>query len=337
MKGNNAMREPILSIRDLTKIFEISDASFFAKKRPLYALRNVSVDLYPQETLGVIGESGCGKSTLGKCIVRLHKPTRGSILYKGVDIAKASLAEVKPFRKDIQMIFQDPFSSLDARMTALKTIEEAFIVHGLEPDPAKREQRALAVLKEVGLDEQYANRYPHEFSGGQRQRINIGRALALGPRIIVCDEPVSALDVSIQAQVINLLKQLQKEHGLTYLFISHDLSVIRHMSDRIAIMYLGEIVELCDSAEIYSHPLHPYTRALLSAIPPESPLEKQEKIRLKGDVPSPIGERKSCGFCTRCPYATERCRKEIPALTDAGDGHMIACFLHNGQTCQEET
>lgn len=321
------MAEVILHIENLSKIFEVRDGSFFAKKQKLHALNNVTIDLYKGETLGVIGESGCGKSTLGKCIVRLHKPTTGSIMYQGFDLASASRAQVKPFRKDIQMIFQDPFSSLDPRMTALQIIEEAFIIHEIEPDKKKHEKMALEILREVGLDAQYAHRYPHEFSGGQRQRINIGRALALKPKIIVCDEPVSALDVSIQAQVINLLKHLQKRHGLTYLFISHDLSIIRHMSDRIAIMYLGQVVELCKADEIYRNPLHPYTKALLSAIPPENPMEQKEKIHLQGDVPSPIDLKAECPFVTRCPMACEQCRKEVPALRDLGDGHQVACFF----------
>ena len=321
------MADAILHIENLSKVFDVRDGSFFAKKQKLYALRNVTLDLYQGETLGVIGESGCGKSTLGKCIVRLHKPTSGSVVYQGFDLATATLKQVKPYRKDIQMIFQDPFSSLDPRMTAIDTIEEAFLIHGIEADQKKREEMALNILREVGLDAQYAHRFPHEFSGGQRQRINIGRALALNPKIIVCDEPVSALDVAFQAQVINLLKDLQRKHGLTYLFISHDLSIIRHMSDRIAIMYLGQVVELCKADGIYVNPLHPYTKALLSAIPPESPLEKKEKITLSGDVPSPIDLRMECPFVSRCPNAFERCRKEVPVLKDAEEGHRVACFL----------
>jgi len=320
-------REPVLSVRDLTKTFKVRERGFFAKKQDLHALRSVSIDLFEGETLGVIGESGCGKSTLGKCIVRLHKPTSGSIMYKGVDIAKATLDEVKPFRKDIQMIFQDPFSSLDLRMTAIQSIEEALIIHNIEADKKKRTQMALDILKEVGLDAQYANRYPHEFSGGQRQRINIGRAIALQPKIIVCDEPVSALDVSIQAQVINLLKEIQRERKLTYLFISHDLSVVRHMSDRIAIMYLGQLVEVCRSEEIYRKPLHPYTKALLSAIPPESPFEEKQKIQLTGDVPSPIGIKNECAFASRCPYVKPECKQGIPQLKTIDGDHQVACKL----------
>lgn len=319
--------EPILKIENLSKIFRIRDDSFFAKKLDLHSLRNVSLDLFAGETLGVIGESGCGKSTLGKCIVRLHKPSSGSIMYKNVDLATATLDQIKPFRKDIQMIFQDPFSSLDLRMTAIQAIEEALIIHNIEPDKAKRAEAALDILREVGLSAQHANRYPHEFSGGQRQRINIGRAIALDPKIIICDEPVSALDVSIQAQIINLLKDLQRKSGLTYLFISHDLSVIRHMSDRIAIMYLGGIVELCRSRKFYDNPLHPYSQALLLAIPPESPLQKKEKANLLGDVPSPIGLREQCPFVSRCQHAMKRCHLEVPLLKDVSDGHQVACFL----------
>lgn len=321
-------KEVILKIKNLSKVFQIRDDNFFANKLELHALRNVSLDLFAGETLGVIGESGCGKTTLGKCIVRLHKPTSGSIMYKNTDLVTATLSQIKPFRKDIQMIFQDPFSSLDLRMTAIQAIEEALIIHKIEPNKAKQAEAALDVLHEVGLSAQHAIRYPHEFSGGQRQRINIGRAIALNPNIIVCDEPVSALDVSIQAQIINLLKDLQRKFSLTYLFISHDLSVIRHMSDRIAIMYLGEVVELCNSGEFYDNSLHPYSQALLSAIPPESPLEKKESIQLMGDVPSPIGLREECAFASRCLHGMKRCRREVPLLKDVSDGHQVACFLY---------
>ena len=320
--------EVILEIKNLTKVFKIKDKDLFAKPKELYALNDVSLTVNRGETVGIIGESGCGKSTLGKCIVRLHRPTSGSILYRGLDLAAANQKEIKPYRKNIQMIFQDPFSSLDPRFTAIDAIMEAMEIHGIEPDKKLRQERALQILKEVGLDVQHANRFPHEFSGGQRQRINIGRALSLNPELIVCDEPVSALDVSIQAQVINLIKSLQEKHGLTYLFISHDLSVIKHVSDRIVIMYLGQIVETCAASEIYSHPLHPYTKALLSAIPPESPFEKKEQIKLEGDIPTPIGNHQRCPLYSRCAYASERCSCEKPQLRDMGEGHQVACFLY---------
>ena len=277
----------------------------------------------------MIGESGCGKSTFGKTLIQLHKATSGSVEYNGTDIFSLKGAELKALKKDIQMVFQDPYSSLDPRMTAAKLVEEPILVHGLIPDKKERGERVLQLLREVGLDIHHAQRFPHEFSGGQRQRINVARALSMNPKVIVCDEPVSALDVSVQAQVLNLFNRLQKEYGLTYIFISHDLGVIKHVSDRIAIMYLGRIVELCAAEKIYEDPLHPYTKALLSAIPTESPFEKKERIVLKGEIPSPIGEQVGCPLAGRCPNCMERCRKEIPALKDRGDGHQVACFLYD--------
>ncbi|HHZ01779.1 MAG TPA: dipeptide ABC transporter ATP-binding protein [Tissierellia bacterium] len=319
--------KPILSINNLSKRFKLRGGKLLEKQQILHALSNVSLDIYEGETLGVIGESGCGKSTLGRCIVQLHKPSSGEIIYKGENILNKTGKELKQLRKDIQIIFQDPYSSLDPRKTAGAAIEEPMIIHNLYT-PKERKEKVLSLMKEVGLDTQHVYRYPHEFSGGQRQRINIARALALDPKIIVCDEPVSALDVSVQAQVLNLLNDLQKKHNLTLIFISHDLSVIKHVSNRVAIMYLGKVVELCDSKEIYTNPKHPYTQALLSAIPPESPFEKKVQIELKGEIPSPIGEQKGCALATRCPYVTERCTKEIPVLRDVADGHQVACFLY---------
>ena len=280
-------KKVILKVRNLTKEFKIKSHKLGERPQILHALTDVSLDVYQGETLGIIGESGCGKSTFGKCLVQLHKPTRGSVEYQGVNILELKKGQMKNIKKEIQMVFQDPFSSLDPRMTAGKLVEEPMIAHKTEKDRKSRSKKALQLLQTVGLDIQHVHRYPHEFSGGQRQRINIARALALNPKLIVCDEPVSALDVSIQAQVLNLFNQLQREYGLTYVFISHDLSVIKHISDRIAIMYLGRIVEICRAQELYENPLHPYTKALLSAIPPESPFEKRERIVLKGEIPSP--------------------------------------------------
>lgn len=320
-------KKVILSIRNLSKDFRIRGGSFLEKPKTLHALSDVSVDVYEGETLGIIGESGCGKSTFGRCIVKLHKASSGEIIYNGEDIVGKTGPELKKLRKDLQIIFQDPYSSLDPRKTAGETIEEPMTVHNMA-DPKTRKEKVLSLMREVGLDIQHTHRFPHEFSGGQRQRINVARALALEPRIIVCDEPVSALDVSVQAQVLNLLNDLQKAHELTLIFISHDLSVIRHVSDRIAIMYLGKIVELCKAEEIYTDPLHPYTKALLSAIPPESPFEKKERIQLVGEIPSPIGERKGCSLATRCPYVMDRCRVETPELLEVKEGHRAACFLY---------
>lgn len=321
-------KKVMLKVRNLTKEFKIRGKKLGEKPQILHALSDVSVDIYAGETLGVIGESGCGKSTFGKCLVQLHQATSGTVEYEGRNIFALKGEELKNLKRDIQMVFQDPFSSLDPRMTAGKLVEEPMIVHHIVKDKKVRAQRALKLLQTVGLDVQHVHRYPHEFSGGQRQRINIARALSLAPKLVVCDEPVSALDVSIQAQVLNLLNQLQKEYHLTYVFISHDLSVIKHISDRIAIMYLGRIVELCEAETIYKNPLHPYTKALLSAIPPESPFEQKERIVLSGEIPSPIGEQVGCPLAKRCPNCTERCTKEIPQLKEKENGHKVACFLY---------
>lgn len=319
-----ASGRPILEIKNLCKDFQVRSAKLMGHTRTLHALSDISLTVYEGETLGVIGESGCGKSTLGRCIVGMHGATSGNIFYQGKnvnDVKKQMLC------REIQMVFQDPYSSLDSRMTAGKSIEEPLIIHALEPSRVKREEIVLSLMKKVGLDVQHFYRYPHEFSGGQRQRINIARALALNPRMIVCDEPVSALDVSIQAQVLNLLSDIQREMALTYIFISHDLSVIRYISDRIAIMYLGRIVEMCDAEDIYEAPLHPYTQALLSSVPPASPFERKEFTALKGDITSPIGEQKGCALVGRCQRCMQRCREEIPRLKSISSRHQVACFL----------
>lgn len=322
-----AEREVLLEVNDLCKSFKIRSAKIGEPAQQLHALSNVNLKVYRGETLGVIGESGCGKSTLGRCIVGLHKPTSGQLLFEGKPINFQG-NDGKALRRKIQMIFQDPYSSLDPRKTCSKIIEEPMRIHKTEEDPKKREEMVRQLMTVVGLDAQYVHRFPHEFSGGQRQRINIARALSLNPNLLVCDEPVSALDVSIQAQVLNLFGRLQERFGLTYVFISHDLSVIKHISDRIAIMYLGQVVELCKAEGIYDNPLHPYTQALLSAVPPASPFEKKQAIELKGDIPSPIGDQVGCPLASRCPHCTERCTKERPVLKEQEPGHQVACFLY---------
>ncbi|MCB5874934.1 ATP-binding cassette domain-containing protein [Blautia coccoides] len=324
-------KKVLMKVRNLTKEFKIKASKFGEQPQILHAVNDVSVDIYEGETLGIIGESGCGKSTFGKTLIQLHKATSGSVEYNGRDIFSLQGKELKDLKRDIQMVFQDPYSSLDPRKTAAKIIAEPLVVHKLEPDKKKRDDKVLGLMREVGLDVQHVNRFPHEFSGGQRQRINVARALALNPKLIICDEPVSALDVSIQAQVLNLFNRLQKEYNLTYVFISHDLGVIKHVSDRIAIMYLGRIVELCDADKLYDNPLHPYTKALLSAIPTESPFVKKERIVLKGDIPSPIGDQTGCPLAGRCPQCMERCRKEMPKLMKQEEGHQVACFLYDGK------
>lgn len=325
-----AERNAILKIEHLSKVFELKSKSPTGRKQKLHALQNINLEVFEGETLGVIGESGCGKSTLGRCLVQLHKATDGNIIYNGKNVVGLPKKERKALCKDIQMVFQDPYSSLDPRHTAASSVAEPMIVHGTVKGKENIQKRVLQLLQQVGLDIQHMSRYPHEFSGGQRQRLNIARAISINPKVVICDEPVSALDVSVQAQVINLFKHLQKKYHLTYIFISHDLSVVKYISDRIAIMYLGMIVELCECRDIYDNPLHPYTQALLSAIPPESPEEKKERIILQGEVPSPIGERSGCPFANRCPRVLERCRTEIPKLKAYGSGnHQVACFLYN--------
>ena len=319
----------ILQVKGLSKDFQIKGKKLAGKHVVLHALQEIELEIHEGEVLGVIGESGCGKSALGRCLVGLHKPTEGEILFEGKNIAGAKSKDKLKLCKNIQMIFQDPYSSLDPRHTAADSVSEPMVVHKTVKGKAALEERVLELFQQVGLDVQHMNRYPHEFSGGQRQRLNVARAISINPRVIICDEPVSALDVSIQAQVINLLKKLQKEYNLTYVFISHDLSVVKYVSDRIVIMYLGRIVEICKGGDIYKNPLHPYTQALLSAIPPESPEEEKERIVLQGEVPSPIGERKGCPLAGRCPRCMNLCKNEMPKLKQQGEeGHQVACFLY---------
>ena len=298
-----------------------------AEKRVVRAVDGISFDVYEGETLGIVGESGCGKSTTGRAIVRLNRPTSGQILYDGKDLYAYPKGEQDRLSKEIQIIFQDPYSSLDPRFTVGRSIAEPLVVHRIG-NAQERRQRVVELMEEVGLREDLYGRFPHEFSGGQRQRIGVARALALNPRLLVCDEPVSALDVSIQAQILNLMQELQKKHNLTYLFISHNLSVVEHVCVRIAVMYLGHIVEIASTEELFSHPLHPYTQALIQAVPVPDPERKSEHEPLGGDVPSPVNPPEGCPFCTRCPYADDRCRKERPQQKDMGGGHFVSCHRY---------
>jgi len=309
---------PLLEVKGLKMHFPVREGLFLRAKRSNRAVDGLDLSLAAGETLGLVGESGCGKSTLGKCIVRLYRPTAGQILFQGLDLAHAKGAALKAQRRQLQMIFQDPVESLNARHTVADIIAEPLVIHRIG-DAHSRQRKVRELLDRVGLPANAAERFPFEFSGGQRQRIGIARAIALGPRLIVCDEPVSALDVSIQSQVLNLLLELQRDLGLSYLFIAHNLAVVKHVSDRVAIMYLGKIVELADADEIYRNPRHPYTRALISAIPEPDPRRttSKQRIVLTGDVPSPINPPNGCAFHPRCPHATERCKLEAPALRPA--------------------
>ncbi|MBQ6487670.1 MAG: dipeptide ABC transporter ATP-binding protein [Solobacterium sp.] len=320
--------KPILSVSHLKTYFDVTKG-LFSKKQIVKAVDDVSFDIMPNETFGLVGESGCGKTTLGRTIVKLYEPTGGSITFEGQDIAKIKGAELKAYRKNMQMIFQDPYASLNPRMTVGEIIKEPMIIHNIYDTDAEREARVVELLKIVGLKPDHIRRYPAEFSGGQRQRIGIARALAVDPKFIVCDEPISALDVSIQAQVVNLLKNIQKELGLSYLFIAHDLSMVKHISDRIGVMYLGHMVEMGPGNDVYHRPLHPYTTALLSAIPIPDPdvAKAKSRIILEGEIPSPINPPAGCPFCTRCQKATERCHREMPQPIQVGT-RMVACHLY---------
>ena len=320
-------QEMLLSVKDLVKHFPIRQGIIFSKQiGAVQAVDGISFDVQKGETLGLVGESGCGKTTAGRCILRLIEPTSGEVVFDGKDVPSLPKDELRELRKDMQIIFQDPYGSLNPRMTVGDIIGEPLHIHKLARGAAK-EQRVREILEVVGLSAFHARRFPHEFSGGQRQRIGIARALAVDPRLIICDEPVSALDVSIQAQVINLLQDLQQEFGLTYLFIAHDLSVVKHISDRVAVMYLGKIVELTGKSQLYKNPKHPYTQALLSAIPEADPTIKKDRIILKGDVPSPINPPSGCRFHTRCPKVMDICGRVEPEFVDSGDGHFVACHL----------
>ncbi len=314
----------LVQVRNLVKHFPVDNSDDVVQ-----AVDNISFDIMAGETLGLVGESGCGKSTVGRCLLRLHEPTSGEIDFEGRNIIGIPNREMQALRREMQIIFQDPYASLNPRLSIRSIVAEPLKIHGIG-DKTEQNERVADLLKKVGLDPKYADRYPHEFSGGQRQRIGIARALALNPKLIICDEPVSALDVSVQAQVVNLLQELQDEFGLTYLFISHGLAVVEHISNRVAVMYLGKIVEICDAAELYEMPLHPYTKALLSAIPIPDPKQKRDRIVLKGDVPTPINPPSGCRFRTRCPIAIDACSAIDPELREIADGHFAACIRVDG-------
>ena len=323
------MAEPLLHVENLCKEFTADSSVFSKEKKSVKAVDNISFDIYPGETFGLVGESGCGKSTTGRCIMRLTNPTGGKVVFDGKDVATMSKAELKHMRRDMQFIFQDPYASLNPRMTIGEIVSEPLVIHGEMNSKEERINYVRELLDIVGLNPEHINRYPHEFSGGQRQRVGIARAFALKPKLIICDEPVSALDVSIQAQVLNLLKDLQKQYGTAYLFIAHDLSVVQHISDRVAVMYLGNMMEVSDWKTLYSEPHHPYTQSLLSAVPVPDPdvQHSRKRIILKGDPPSPINPPSGCRFHTRCPIACEKCSQERPELREVADGHFCACHF----------
>ena len=318
---------PLLEIQNLKVHFPVQQRLLGRAKEFVRAVDDVSFSIAPGETVGLVGESGCGKTTLGRAVIKLVEPTSGRIVFEGEDIAGLSGKELRARRRRFQMIFQDPYGSLDPRLTVADIIGEALDIHGLASDAAARRQRIETLLKDVGLDPSHAERYPHEFSGGQRQRIGIARALAVEPRLIVCDEPVSALDVSVQAQIINLLQDLQRELGIAYLFVAHDLAVVEHISRRILVMYLGRIVEDGEAKGVCRSPKHPYTQALLSAVPVVNPDAKRQRILLAGDVPSPIHPPSGCPFHPRCPVAEARCKTEVPPLREIEPGRRAACHL----------
>lgn len=312
---------PVLQVEGLTKHFPVSG------RKVVHAVDDVSFSVLRGKTLGLVGESGCGKSSCARTIIRIYEPTAGKILIDGEDISDLNQKQLLPIRKKMQMIFQDPYASLNARMTVHDIIAEPLRAHQICTSRQEENERISDMLARVGLNRDHANRYAHEFSGGQRQRVGIARALILKPELVICDEPISALDVSIQAQVVNMLRHFQEELGLTYLFIAHDLSMVRYVSDDVGVMYLGQLVEKCEADEIYTHPLHPYTTGLLSSIPVPNPrlAKAKEKSGLEGDLPSPIDPPAGCRFHTRCPYATERCKEETPQLKEASPGHFVAC------------
>lgn len=317
----NDRNEPLVQVKNLCKYFQVS------RTGTLKAVDDVSFDIQKGETVSLVGESGCGKSTTGRCMIRLYEPTKGEVIYDGKDLTKLSKEEQKEFCKKVQMIFQNPYASLNPRMTVKEIVGEGLKQQGLSQ--AEVDEKVASLLETVGLNKDHMSRFPHEFSGGQRQRIGIARALSVEPEFIICDEPISALDVSIQAQVINMLKNLQETLGLTYLFIAHDLSVVKYISDKVVVMYLGTVVETAETEELYSNPTHPYTQALLSAIPEADPdkAKANKRIPIKGEIPSPINPKDCCRFAERCQYATDRCRGEMPKLREIKPGHMVACHL----------
>lgn len=318
----------LFQIKDVKKHYPVRGGFLKRVQNHVKAVDGVTVDIHEGETLGVVGESGCGKSTFGRAVLGLEDLTEGKLVYQGNDITNLSRRQLKPYKKEMQMIFQDPYASLNPRQRIGEALEEAFIIH-TSYSAKERREKAVQLLTEVGLSEDHYHRYPHEFSGGQRQRIGIARAISLNPKFVVCDEAVSALDVSVQAQVIKLLKQLQTSHQLTYLFISHDLGVVKHVSDRVLVMYLGNMVELAPVDKLYKNPQHPYTEALLSAIPRPVPGRKREQIRLEGDLPSPTNPPQGCPFHTRCPIAEEKCKQVRPEWKQIDDGHYVACHFRH--------
>jgi len=320
--------QPLLQVTNLKKEFPIREGVFGRKSGTIQAVNGISFSVKKGETLGIVGESGCGKSTTGKLLLRLMEPTDGEVLFEGENIFGFSQDKMRKTRRYMQMVFQDPYASLNPRHTVGKILEEPLIVHGIG-DRVERQKKVKEILEVVGLRPEHAKRYPHQFSGGQRQRIGIARALMTNPKLIVADEPVSALDVSIQSQILNLLKDLQEEFQLTYIFISHDLGVVRHISDRVAVMYLGHIVEMTDSDKLYSQPLHPYTEALLGAVPIADPEKEREMIVIRGDIPSPANPPTGCVFHTRCPLSMEICKKVKPEISEVKTGHYVACHLYS--------
>lgn len=321
------MADKILEVKNLKKYFPV-ESKVRVEPKSVKAVDDVSFDVYRNETLSIVGESGCGKSTIGRCLIGLNKPTSGEVIYNGKNIVGISDKEQRVLCKDLQMIFQDPYSSLNPRMTIGSILEEPLIIHKICKTKEERMQRVLDMLEKVGMRRDHYYRYPHEFSGGQRQRIGIARALILEPKLVVCDEPVSALDVSIQSQVLNLLAEVKKEMNITYVFISHNMSVVRYISDRVGVMYLGHLVELAGTEELYNNPLHPYTQALLSTVPEPDPHVKREQIMLKGDIPSPLNPPSGCIFHNRCPYNEPICQDQMPPLVEIKPGHFVACYRH---------
>lgn len=324
MTATKTQKNEIVKVRNLVKYFPVESSDDVVR-----AVDDVTFDIFAGETLGLVGESGCGKSTVGRCLLRLYEPTSGEVWFENQDITTIGHKEMQTLRREMQIIFQDPYASLNPRLNILSIVGEPLKIHGIG-DKNERKARVADLLQKVGLDPNYMYRYPHEFSGGQRQRLGIARALALNPKLIICDEPVSALDVSVQAQVVNLLQDLQAEFGLTYLFISHGLAVVEHISQRVAVMYLGKIVEIAEAKDLYELPLHPYTKALLSAIPISDPKQKRERIVLQGDVPTPINPPSGCRFRTRCPIAIPECAELVPELREITKGHAAACIRVEG-------
>ncbi|WP_096185962.1 ABC transporter ATP-binding protein [Evansella halocellulosilytica] len=324
------MSKPLLEVKKLKKYFDVTGGVLSRKIGEVKAVDDVSFDVYEKEVLGIVGESGCGKSTTGKTLLRLIEPTEGEVVYDGKDITSLSDEEMRKMRRDMQIIFQDPYASLNPRHKIEKILGEPLIVHGIG-NAKERLKKVHEILEVVGLSKEHAKRYPHQFSGGQRQRIGIARALIVNPKLIICDEPVSALDVSIQSQILNLMEDLQEQFGLTYIFIAHDLSVVKHISHRIGVMYLGRMVELSNNEDLYENPLHPYTKSLLSAIPDPDPDYKREQMILEGDVPSPSNPPTGCAFHTRCPEAMDICKAVRPEFQEMRDKHFVACHLYGDE------